>query len=84
MRSSKASLAQVNLRLPAATRRQLDRSARLTGRTKSAIAAEAIEHYLAWRIPQQEELQRSIAQADRGEFADPKEVKALFAKYARR
>jgi predicted transcriptional regulator len=84
MSTSRRSVAQVNLRLPASTRKQLDRSARLTGRTKSAIAAEAIEHYLSWRIPQQEALKLAIEEADRGGFADPAEVKALFDRYARR
>jgi len=78
MATPRRTTAQLSLRLPVSARKQLDRSARLTGRTRSAIAAEAIEHYLSWRIPQQEALKHAIAQADQGDFADPAEVKALF------
>jgi predicted transcriptional regulator len=82
MPNARGSIAQVSLRLPASTRKQLARSAWVTGRTKSAIVAEAIEHYLSSHDPQQDALKLAIEEADRGEFAAPSRVRALFDRYA--
>lgn len=72
---------QVSVRLPAELKEQMEAYAALTGRTKSYVAMEALRDYLAWRIPQIEDLKEAVASADRGEFASDAEASALFARY---
>jgi len=55
--------------------------AQLTGRTKSYVAMEALSEYLAWRIPQIEDLKFAVQAADAGDFASDEEVAAVFAKH---
>ncbi len=74
--------AQVSLRLPASLKEQMESYAELTGRSKSYVAMEALSEYLAWRIPQVQDLKAAIAAADRGEFASDEEVEAVYAKHA--
>lgn len=50
----------------------------MVGQSKATIAANAISDYLDWRIPQTEDLEKAIAAADRGEFANEEEVQAFF------
>lgn len=60
---------------------KLDALAADTDRSRSWIAAKAIESYVelnAWQIAR---VREGIAEADRGEFATPEEVDAVFAKY---
>ena len=60
---------------------KLDALAADMDRSRSWIAAKAIENYVelnAWQIAQ---IKAGIAEADRGEFATPEEVEAVFAKY---
>jgi RHH-type rel operon transcriptional repressor/antitoxin RelB len=73
--------AQVSVRLPAELKEQMENYAELTGRSKSYVAMEALSEYLAWRIPQVQDLKAAIAAADRVEFADDEEIEAVFAKY---
>ena len=60
---------------------KLDRYAQLTGRSMSYVAAAAVEEYLAWRVPQLEDLERAVQEADAGKFAADEEVSRIFAKY---
>lgn len=73
---------QVSVRLPTDLKDRMETYARLTGRTKSYVAMEALNEYLAWRIPQIEDLKQAIDAADRGEFASEAEVAAAFSRYA--
>ncbi|MET3889909.1 putative transcriptional regulator [Bosea sp. OAE506] len=60
---------------------KLDALAAETDRSRSWLAAKAIEDYLelnAWQIAR---IKDGIAEADRGEFASDEEVEAVFAKY---
>ncbi len=60
---------------------KLDALAADTDRSRSWLAAKAIEDYLernAWQIAR---IKDGIAEADRGEFASDEEVEAVFAKY---
>lgn len=60
---------------------KLDALAADTDRSRSWIAAKAIESYVelnAWQIAR---VREGIAEADRGEFAAPEEIDAVFAKY---
>lgn len=63
---------------------KLDALAADTDRSRSWIAAKAIESYVelnAWQIAR---IKEGIAEADRGEFATPEEVETVFAKYRTR
>jgi predicted transcriptional regulator len=60
---------------------KLDALAADTDRSRSWIAAKAIESYVelnAWQIAR---IKEGLAEADRGEFATSDEVEAVFAKY---
>jgi len=66
----------MTVRLNPAVKKQLERLARTTGRTKSYLAAEAIKAYLeneAWQIAAIEE---GIKSADAGQFVEHAKVKA--------
>lgn len=60
---------------------KLDKYADLTGRSVSFVAAAAVEEYLAWRVPQLEDLEEAIAEADAGQFASADEVRAIRQKW---
>jgi RHH-type rel operon transcriptional repressor/antitoxin RelB len=72
---------QVSVRLPNELKDRMEAYAQITGRTKSYVAMEALSEYLAWRIPQIEDLKEAIAAADQGEFASDEEVDAVFSRY---
>lgn len=69
--------AQVSLRLPTALKGKVETYARMTGRSKSHVAMEALADYLDWRLPQVADLKEAVAAADRGEFADDAEVQRV-------
>jgi predicted transcriptional regulator len=58
----------VNIRFPVHIDKQIARVARLTKRTKSAVIVGVVAEHLAWRIPQQEDLKKGLAEADAGKF----------------
>jgi len=72
---------QVSLRVPTELKERIEAYSQLTGRSKSYVAMEALAEYLDWRLPQMQDLERAIEAADRGEFASPAEVAAVFARY---
>ncbi|SIR38158.1 MULTISPECIES: CopG family ribbon-helix-helix protein [unclassified Bosea (in: a-proteobacteria)] len=60
---------------------KLDALAADTDRSRSWIAAKAIQDYVelnAWQIRR---IKEGLAEADRGDFASDAEVEAVFAKY---
>jgi RHH-type rel operon transcriptional repressor/antitoxin RelB len=73
---------QISLRLPLDMKQRMESYAQLTGRNKSHLVMEAVGEYLAWRVPQMEDLQAAIRAADAGEFASDADVAAVFARYA--
>ena len=73
---------QLSLRLPLDMKERMESYAQLTGRNKSHVVMEAVGEYLAWRMPQVQDLQAAISAADAGEFASESEVEAVFARYA--
>ncbi|MBD2513981.1 CopG family transcriptional regulator [Nostoc sp. FACHB-973] len=58
----------------------LDAIAARINRDRSYLLNEAVAAYLEMYQSQIEEIQKGIAQADAGDFADDEEVKATFAK----
>ena len=73
---------QLSLRLPLDMKERMENYARMTGRNKSHVVMEAVGEYLAWRMPQVQDLQAAISAADAGEFASESEVGAVFARYS--
>ena len=71
----------MTLRVSDELKAKLDRYAQLTGRSMSYVAATAVEEYLSWRVPQLEDLEHAIKDADAGKFASTEEVERVFRKY---
>jgi predicted transcriptional regulator len=59
----------------------LDTLGKSQDRDRSYLIKEAVEHYIAQRRWQVEEIKKAIAEADAGEFASDKDVKRLFSKW---
>lgn len=79
--ASSSAKVQFNARFSPELISKLDAYAEMVGQSKAQIAANAIEDYLDWRIPQIADLKLAIAAADRGEFATDEEVEAVFKKF---
>jgi predicted transcriptional regulator len=77
-KSQPPNTAQFNVRLPAELKARLENYAELVGRPQATVASEALADYLDWRTPQIEALKKSIAAADRGDFASADEVAQFF------
>lgn len=74
--------AVLTLRINTETKDKLDKLASATHRSKSFLAAEAINRYLeieAWQIG---EIEQALAEADAGDFASDEQVAQLATKYA--
>lgn len=61
----------------------LDRLARRTERSRSALVTRAIEDYVALNEWQIGKIEEGIAAAERGDFSSDGEMKRLRSKYAR-
>jgi len=61
--------------------RKLDRLASRLDRSRSWLAAQAIEDYLAREEWQIAEIEAGIAQAERGDFASTEDLARIVAKY---
>jgi predicted transcriptional regulator len=79
-----SSRASITVRIDKETRDRLDALAEATQRSKSWLVAEAVRAYVAEQSWQVEAIRQGLAEAEAGNFADPAEVEALFAKYTRR
>jgi RHH-type rel operon transcriptional repressor/antitoxin RelB len=62
----------------------VDKLAAATRRSRSFLAAEAIQEYVALNSWQIEEIQKGLAEAERGQFESESEVKRVAKKWARR
>jgi predicted transcriptional regulator len=74
--------ATVSAKLEPEVATKLDLLAKATARSKSYLAAEAIEAYVeeqAWQI---EAIREGIKEADKGNFATEEEVKKTLKKWA--
>jgi predicted transcriptional regulator len=74
----------LTLRLDSKLKNQLDQLSKATQRSRSFVAAEAIREYVSLNQWQIGEIKQAIAEADRGEFASPKEVARTMNKWTRR
>lgn len=71
----------INVRLPEALYNQIEELAKATARSKSFLAIDALTHYVQSESWQIRDIHEGIKEADAGEFATDKQVKAVFAKY---
>lgn len=73
----------LTLRLDTKLKKQLDRLAQATGRSRSFLAAEAIREYVVLNKWQIREIKKGMLEADRGELAIDKEVEQALKKWTR-
>ncbi|MBV6751952.1 ribbon-helix-helix protein, CopG family [Pseudomonas chlororaphis] len=71
----------ISLRLPDEMADTLANQAKATGRSKSAIAIDALCDYLAREAWQIAEIQRAVEEVHASDFATDEEVEATFRKW---
>ncbi len=71
----------MTIRLDDTMKNRLDDLAQATHRSKSFLAAEAIQKYIEVNEWQIKEIQAAIKEADQGEFASEEEVSNVFNKW---
>jgi RHH-type transcriptional regulator, rel operon repressor / antitoxin RelB len=71
----------INVRLPEALYNQIEELAKATSRTKSFLAVDALTNYVQSQSWQIKDIHQGIEEADAGEFATDRQVKAVFARY---
>ncbi len=71
----------ISARLDSSLAKKLEKLAKATNRSKSFLAAEAIEKYIDEQSWQIEAIKEGIKEAEKGNFATDKEVKQFFKKY---
>jgi RHH-type rel operon transcriptional repressor/antitoxin RelB len=74
----------VTVRLEPELRERLDRVAKAQRRSRSFMATEATREYVKVNEWQIEETRKALAEADRGEFASPSEVRRAVKKWTKR
>jgi predicted transcriptional regulator len=76
-----ATIPVVTVRLEPDLRERLDRLAKAQRRSRSYVATEAIREYLKVNEWQILETRKALAEADRGEFASPEDVRRVLKKW---
>ncbi|MDX8498191.1 CopG family ribbon-helix-helix protein [Mesorhizobium sp. VK4C] len=71
------------VRLPDEIVAKLDQLAEKVDRSRSYVAAQAIEDYVAREEWQLAEIEAGLDEADRGEFASEKDLAGVIAKYVK-
>lgn len=71
------------VRLPDDTASKLDQLAVKLDRSRSYVAAQAIEDYVAREAWQLAEIEAGLADAERGDFASDEEVSAVVGKFVK-
>jgi predicted transcriptional regulator len=72
------------VRLPDEVAKKLDALASKMDRSRSYVAAQAIEDFVSREQWQLADIEAGLREADRGEFATEAEVAATIAKYTKR
>lgn len=70
----------MTIRLDAELKSRLDRLAKITHRSKSYLATEAVRDFIELNEWQIRETEAAINEADAGDFAADEEVRAVFDK----
>jgi predicted transcriptional regulator len=76
------SMTAFTVRVPDETAEKLDRLAEKLARSRSYVAARAIEDFVAREAWQLAEIEAGLAEAERGVFATPDDVAQVINKYA--
>lgn len=71
----------LTIRVSPDTKDQLDKLAQATKRSKSFLAAEAIDRYLEVEAWQVEEIRTALQEADAGDFASDEDLAAVMKKH---
>jgi RHH-type transcriptional regulator, rel operon repressor / antitoxin RelB len=76
--------AVLTLRLDAKLKQKLDRLSKSMNRSRSFVAAQAIQEFVSVNEWQINEIKKGIAEADAGDFASEEEVQRVLNKWTRR
>lgn len=76
--------AVLTLRLDAKLKKQLDRLSKSMSRSRSFVAAQAIEEYVSVNEWQIAEIKKGLAEADAGDFATAEEMQQTIRRLTRR
>lgn len=71
----------MTIRLESALKNRLDQLAKITDRSKSYLAAEAIREFIELNEWQLRELEQAVREADNAEFASEQELKKVWRKW---
>ena len=74
----------ITLRLDSKIKKKLDKLAKATERSRSFLAAQAIQEFVALNEWQIEETRKAVAQADAGDFASDEDLTRVIKKWAGR
>ena len=74
----------LTLRLDAKLKNQLDRLSKAMSRSRSFVAAQAIQEFVTLNEWQIGEIKKAIAEADRGDFASDEQVRQSLKRWTRR
>ncbi len=74
----------LTLRLNAKLKNQLDRLSKAMNRSRSFVAAQAIEEFVSLNEWQIAEIKKAIGEADRSDFASDKQVQQSLKRWMRR
>ncbi|MBZ5614476.1 MAG: CopG family ribbon-helix-helix protein [Acidobacteriia bacterium] len=74
----------LTLRLDAKLKRQLDRLSKSMNRSRSFVAAQAIQEYVSVNEWQINEIKKGLAEADAGDFATDEEMQQTIRRLTRR
>jgi predicted transcriptional regulator len=76
--------AVLTLRLDAKLKKQLDRISKSMNRSRSFVAAQAIQEYVSVNEWQIAEIKKGLAEADAGDFATDEEMEQTIRRLTRR
>ncbi len=74
----------LTLRLDVKLKKRLDRLSKAMSRSRSSVAAQAIQEFVTLNEWQIGEIKKVIAEADRGDFASDKQVQQSLKRWMRR
>jgi predicted transcriptional regulator len=74
----------LTLRLDAKLKHKLDRLSKSMNRSRSLVAAQAIQEFVSVNEWQINEIKKGLAEADAGDFATEEEVQRVLKKWTRR
>jgi len=74
----------LTLRLDAKLKNKLDRLSKSMNRSRSFVAAQAIQEFVSVNEWQIAEIKKGLAEADAGDFATEEEVQRVLKKWTRR